>query len=153
MRIRIASGFFTSRMGIAILALGLVLLFAGASVFAYYYIQFGHLIDQRLTGQIFQNTSRVYSSADRIYVGETMRPSELASYLLRAGYQEGAVAGSPGKFQATGSTVEIVPSLTSYFQGHNSLRVSFSGTEIASITRSSDGSPLDFADIEPELLT
>jgi len=152
LRIRIANGFFTSRIGIAVLTLCLALLLAGASVFAYYYIQFGHLIDQRLTGQVFQNTSRVYSSPDRIYVGQTMRPSELASYLLRAGYQEGAVGGSPGKFQATGSTVEIVPSSTSYFQGHNGVRVSFSGTEISSITRS-DGSPLDFADIEPELLT
>ncbi|HXW61395.1 MAG TPA: PBP1A family penicillin-binding protein [Candidatus Acidoferrales bacterium] len=153
MRIRIASGFFSSRFGIAFLTLCLVLLLAGASVFAYYYIQFSHLIDQRLTGQIFQNTSRVYSSPDRIYVGQTMRPSELASYLLRAGYQEGVVTGSPGKFRTTGSTVEIVPSPTSYFQGHNGLRVSFSGTEISGITRPSDGSPLDFADIEPELLT
>jgi len=153
LRIRIASGFFSSRFGIAFLTLCLVLLLAGASVFAYYYIQFSHLIDQRLTGQIFQNTSRVYSSPDRIYVGQTMRPSELASYLLRAGYQEGVVTGSPGKFRTTGSTVEIVPSPTSYFQGHNGLRVSFSGTEISGITRPSDGSPLDFADIEPELLT
>ena len=153
MRIRIASGFFTSRFGIAILTLCLAVLLAGASIFAYYYIQFAHLIDQRLTGQVFQNTSRVYSSPERIYVGETMRPSELTSYLLRAGYQEGAAAGSPGRFQASGSAVEIVPSSTSYFQGHNGLRVSFSGTEISAITRPQDASPLDFADIEPELLT
>jgi penicillin-binding protein 1B len=153
LRIRIASGFFTSRIGIAILALSLLVLVSGASIFAYYYIEFAHLIDQRLTGQVFQNTSRVYSAPERLYVGETMRPSELASYLLRAGYQEGAVEGSPGKFRVTASTVEIVPSLTSYFQGHNGLRVGFSGTQIASITRPADSSPLDFADIEPELLT
>jgi penicillin-binding protein 1B len=153
LRIRIASGFFTSRLGIAILTLSLLVLVAGASVFAYYYIEFAHLIDQRLTGQVFQNTSRVYSAPERLYVGETMRPSDLASYLLRAGYQEGAVEGSPGKFRVTASGVEIVPSSTSYFRGHNSLRVGFSGTQIASITRPSDASPLDFADIEPELLT
>jgi penicillin-binding protein 1B len=153
LRIRIARGFFTSRTGFAILGTLLVLLLAGASVFAYYYVQFGHLIDQRLTGQIFQNTSQVYSAPDRIYVGETMRPGDLGGYLLRAGYQEGQVPGSPGQFRVHGSTVEILPSTSSYFQGHNALRVSFDGTEISHITELSDAGSVDFADIEPELLT
>jgi penicillin-binding protein 1B len=153
LRIRIARGFFTSRIGSAILGVVLAVLLAGASVFAYYYIQFGRLIDQRLTGQVFQNTSSVYSAPDRIYVGETMRPGDLAGYLLRAGYQEGPVAGSPGEFHAKGSTVEIVPSTSSYFQGHHALRVKFDGTEISQITELSDASSVDFADIEPELLT
>ena len=131
----------------------LVVLVAGASVFAYYYIQFGRLIDQRLTGQIFQNTSQVYSAPGRIYVGETMRPSELESYLIRAGYQESQIAGSPGQFHMTGASVEILPSTTSYFQGRNAIRVSFSGTEIAHITQLADSSEADFAEVEPELLT
>lgn len=153
MRIRIARGFFTSRIGLAILGAALAILLAGAGVFAFYYIQFGRLIDQRLTGQIFQNTSRVYSAPDRIYVGETMRLGDLAGYLLRAGYQEGPVAGSPGEFRATQATVEILPSTSSYFQGHNALRVRFAGNQISQIMELSDASSVDFADIEPELLT
>jgi len=153
LRIRIARGFFTSRIGLAILGAALAILLAGAGVFAFYYIQFGRLIDQRLTGQIFQNTSRVYSAPDRIYVGETMRLGDLAGYLLRAGYQEGPVAGSPGEFRATQATVEILPSTSSYFQGHNALRVRFAGNQISQIIELSDASSVDFADIEPELLT
>jgi penicillin-binding protein 1B len=153
LRIRIARGFFTSRIGLAILGAALAILLAGAGVFAFYYIQFGRLIDQRLTGQIFQNTSRVYSAPDRIYVGETMRLGDLAGYLLRAGYQEGPVAGSPGEFRATQATVEILPSTSSYFQGHNALRVRFAGNQISQIMELSDASSVDFADIEPELLT
>jgi penicillin-binding protein 1B len=153
LRVRIARGFFASRIGLTILGAALAILLAGASVFAFYYIQFGHLINQRLTGQIFQNTSQVYSDADRIYVGETMRAADLAGYLLHAGYQEGAVAGSPGEFHAKGSTVEILPSVSSYFQGHNALRVRFEGNAISQITELSDASSVDFADIEPELLT
>jgi len=131
----------------------LAVVVALTSVFIYYYIQFGHLIDQRLTGQVFQNTSRVYSAPGRIYVGETMRPGELASYLLRAGYQEGTVAGSPGEFKTTNASVEILPSTTSYFQGKNAVRVSFAGTKISGITLLADASQTDFAEIEPELLT
>jgi penicillin-binding protein 1B len=122
-------------------------------IIAYYYVQFGHLIDQRLTGQIFQNTSRVYAAPGHIYSGEAMRAADLATYLLRAGYQEGAVEGSPGQFRAGNSSVEIRPSADSYFQGHNALRVSFSGAQISAISQIPDGNQLDAAQIEPEVIT
>jgi penicillin-binding protein 1B len=153
LRIRIARGFWTSRFGIALLVALLAVLLLATSVVAYYYIQFGHLIDQRLTGQIFQNTSRVYSAPGRIYAGETLRASDLATYLLRAGYQEGVVAGAPGQFQVTASSVQIQPSADSYFRGQNALRVDFTGPEISRITQLSDGAQLDAAQIEPEVIT
>jgi len=137
----------------ALLAVLLAALVGATAVFTYYYIQFGHLIDERLTGQIFQNTSRLYSAPGHIFTGESMRASDLASYLLRAGYQESTVAGSPGQFHATNSTVEVRPSSDSYFRGQNALRVNFSGTEISQIAQLSDGTPLDSAAIEPELIT
>ncbi len=129
------------------------ILLVAASVVTYYYIKFGHMIDERLTGQIYQNTSRVYSAPGHIFMGETMRAGELASYLLRAGYQESAANGAPGAFRETNSAVEIRPSEDSYFQGHNALRVEFTGTEISRITQLSDGAQLDSAEIEPELIT
>ena len=153
MRIRIVPGFWTSRLGIGLLAGGLALLLGAASVLTYYYIKFGHLINERLTGQIYQNTSRVYSAPGRIYAGESLRSSDLVSYLLRAGYQESPVPGSPGEFRATSSLVEITPSADSYFQGHNALRVNFTGSQISHIAQLADGTQLDAADIEPEVIT
>jgi penicillin-binding protein 1B len=153
LQIRIARGFLTSRIGMGLLASLLGALLVCACIVTYYYIQFGHLIDQQLTGQVFQNTSRVYSAPGRIYVGEMMRPGTLASQMLRAGYQEGTVAGSPGMFRVNGNSVEILPSSSSYFQGRNGVRVNFSGSSISQITQLSDATPLDSADIEPELLT
>ena len=99
MRIRIERGFWTSRVGLAVLGSALLLLVVATSVFAYYYIQFGKLINQRLTGQVYQNTSRVFSGPGHIYTGETMRSGDLATYLLRAGYQEGEVDGAPGELR------------------------------------------------------
>ena len=131
----------------------LLLLVVATSVFAYYYIQFGKLINQRLTGQVYQNTSRVFSGPGHIYTGETMRSGDLATYLLRAGYQEGEVEGAPGEFQVKGSTIDIRPSRDSYFQGGNALRVSFSGGTISRILQLSDNTPRVAADIEPELIT
>ena len=153
MRIRIERGFWTSRVGLAVLGSALLLLVVATSVFAYYYIQFGKLINQRLTGQVYQNTSRVFSGPGHIYTGETMRSGDLATYLLRAGYQEGDVAGAPGEFQVKGSTIDIRPSRDSYFQGGNALRVSFSGGTISRILQLTDNTPRVAADIEPELIT
>jgi penicillin-binding protein 1B len=136
-----------------VLGSALLLLVVATSVFAYYYIQFGKLINQRLTGQVYQNTSRVFSGPGHIYTGETMRSGDLATYLLRAGYQEGEVEGAPGEFQVKGSTIDIRPSRDSYFQGGNALRVSFSGGTISRILQLSDNTPRVAADIEPELIT
>jgi penicillin-binding protein 1B len=153
LRIRIAPGFWTSRVGLAVLGTVLFLFIAATSAFAYYYVQFGKLIDQRLTGQVFQNTSRVFSAPGHIFVGETMHASDLATHLLRAGYQEGDAEGALGEFKVKGATVEVRPSSSSYFRGGNALRVVFSGSAISRITELSDAAPLASAEIEPELVT
>jgi penicillin-binding protein 1B len=153
LRIRIAPGFWTSRAGIAVLAGTLGLFLTASSIFAYYYIQFGHLVEQHLTGQIFQNTSRVYAAPGRIYTGEELRLGDLTTYLLRAGYQEGEVPGAPGLIHVKGAAVEIRPSAQSYFHGANALRVVFTGPSISKITQISDNSPRDSAELEPELIT
>ena len=153
MRIRLAPGFWTSKIGLAILGTVLFLLVLAASIFAYYYIQFGKLINQRLTGQIYQNTSRVYSAPGHLFTGEAMKPNDLAAYLLRSGYQEGPVEGAPGEFKVTSNSVEIRPGQSSYFHGGNAVAVHFAGGKISAISEISSGSPRDFVDIEPELIT
>jgi penicillin-binding protein 1B len=153
LRIRIGRGFWTSRIGITLLSVTLVLFIVATGVFAYYYIQFGRLINQHLTGQIFQNTSRVYTAPGHIYVGESLRPNDLAGYLLRAGYQEGPIPGAPGQYRVTGSTVEIRPSPDSFFRGANGLRVDFTGPSISRIAQITNGLPRDSADIEPGVIT
>lgn len=131
--------------------LAVLLMFAGTVT--YYYIQFGRLINQRLTGQVFQNTSRVYSSPGNIYVGESLRAATLETYLLNAGYQEGPSPNAPGEVHLTGSTVEVIPSSNSYFKGSNALRVDFAGAEVERITTVPAGASVDSAQIEPELIT
>jgi penicillin-binding protein 1B len=153
LRIRITPGFWTSRMGLVILGSVLLLFVVATSVFAYYYVKFGKLIDERLSGQIYQNTSRVFSAPGHIYTGQILHPGDLATYLLHAGYQEGELQGTPGEFKVKGSTVEIRPSKDSYFHGGNALRVDFSGTAVTRISQLNDGLQRDFAEIEPEVIT
>jgi len=137
----------------ALLGTVLVLLLTGAGLLTYYYIQFGRLINQHLTGQIFQNTSRVYSAPGHIYVGENLRPADLGAYLMRAGYQEGKIPGAPGEYSVAKSSVEIRPSADSIFRGANAVRVDFTGPAISRITQLTNGLTRDAAEIEPELIT
>ena len=153
MRIRIARGFWTSRIGIALMCVVLAALLTGVSVLTYYYIQFGRMVRERLTGQIFQNTSGVYSAPGIIYAGERITEQDLDQYLLDAGYQKSSLPGSPGEVDESGDSLEIKPSQDSYFKGTNSIRVDFSGSHIARIADISSGTQRDAAEIEPQLIT
>ena len=131
----------------------LAVFLAGASVLTYYYIQFGHMVKERLTGQIFQNTSSVFSAPGRIYTGEKLGPKDLEQYLLDAGYQTGSVAGSPGEVDVSGNSLDIKPSQDSYFKSTNAIRVDFSGGYISRIAALPNGTQRDFAEVEPQLIT
>ena len=131
----------------------LVVLLAGASVLTYYYIRFGRLVKERLTGQVFQNTSSVYSAPERIYAGEKLTEQQLEKYLFDAGYQKTSLSGSPGEIDVSDNSIDIKPSQDSYFNGTNAIRVSFTGPYISRISDLSTGRASDSAEIEPQLVT
>jgi penicillin-binding protein 1B len=152
-RIRLGRGFWTSKWGLALLGLCLLFLLGSAGVYTYFHLQFSRMIDQRLSGQVFGNTSRVFAAPRRIAVGESLRASELAAYLQRAGYTESEVPGAPGRYRLSGNTVEIRPSANSLFRGHNALRVEFSADSVERIVSLREPQSLTSAELEPELLT
>ncbi|HVA72491.1 MAG TPA: PBP1A family penicillin-binding protein [Candidatus Limnocylindrales bacterium] len=153
MRVRLARGFWTSRFGLVVLSLALCAILAGAGVFTYYWVRFSHLIDARLTGQVFGHTSHIFSAPESIFVGEPMTPASLAGYLVNNGYSEAAIDGAAGRFKAGKSSLAIYPSDHSYFDGRNALSVDFSKGKISHIRLVSDDALVSSAQIEPELLT
>ena len=140
-------------MGLSLLGLAFVLFCTGVGIFAYYYISFGRMIDARLSGQIFQNTSRVYAAPEKIFTGESLKQGDVESYLLRAGYSESAIEGAPGQFHSSKKSIEVHPSAASIFKGGNALRIDFEANSIARITTLGDQSTLSSADLEPQVLT
>jgi penicillin-binding protein 1B len=153
LRFRLKKGFWTSRIGLGLLAFtaGCILLAAG--VFTYYYIQFSHIIDARLSGHILQNTTQIFSAPEHITDGQAMGPGELATYLQKVGYRPTADDSSLGQYSVAGDTVDIRPQKLSYFGESNALAVQFNGQVIKSIRPLSGGADLGTAEIEPELIT
>ena len=153
LQIRLQKGFWTSTFGLSLLGLLLVCVLGGAGVFTAYYIKYSRMIDQRLSGNVLQNTTQIFAAPARIGPGEAMSADELAAYLLRAGYRPRQEESSLGQYTLQGSTVDIRPSKLSYFAGGNALEVQFAGKTIRSIRPLGGGSELAAADLEPELIT
>ena len=153
MRIRIGRGFWSSRLGLTLLAFACFLLLAGVSLFTYYHLTFGRMIDRRLSGRAFQATARIYTAPVRIFVGQTLTASEFANYLQRSGYNEIETEGAAGRFTVNGKAVEIRPGHDSYFPDGNALRVEFGSREVRGIRSLTNGASLSSAEVEPELLT
>src|SRR5579883_801649 len=153
MRIRINRDFILSRLGLTIIGGCLGLLLIAAGVFTYLWFSYSHMIDQRLTGRMFQTSARVYSAPDRVFDGEVLTPAQLVSQLQHDGYNETKIDGAPGWYSISGNVVEIHPLRDSYFEGKNALHVNFAGGGVSSITLLDNGNVVESAEVEPELLT
>jgi penicillin-binding protein 1B len=153
LRIRIQKGFWTSRYGLILLGSVFGCFVIAASVFGYYYVKYGHMIDARLSGNILQNTTQIFSAPEEISPGEVFTASELTTYLQRVGYRTEADDASLGQYTANGNVVDIRPSKLSYFAGGNALSVQFSGKTIRALRPLGGGTEMASAEIEPELIT
>ena len=153
MRIRVQKGFFTSTIGLTILGTVFASFLAAGGVFIYYYVKYSRMIDARLSGNVLQNTTQIFSAPEHISAGQAWGPEDLTAYLTRVGYRPIQDASAIGQFTAQENTVDIRPSKLSYFAGNNALAVQFRGKSIRSIKPLAGGGELDTAEIEPELIT
>ena len=153
MRIRIGRGKWVPRIGLFFFGAALLLLLVSVGIGTYFWISYGRMIDLRLSGHIQQTTARIYAAPMRIYPGETLKVSDMANHLQRAGYSELDITGTPGRYILHGNEIEIRPSVDSIFGAKNRLVVDFSATEIQKIRSMDSGTALDSAEVEPELLT
>jgi penicillin-binding protein 1B len=146
-------GFWTSRLGLGILAVVLLVFLTGTGVFVHYWVRFSRLIDARLSGQIFPRASQVYSAPEILSVGEPLSPDDLVGYLEKAGYTTHEQPDALGWFQESGSVVDVHPTAHSYFGGQNELRVEFSGNRVAAIHLLDAERSVGQAELEPVWLT
>ncbi len=153
MRIRVQKGFFTSAIGLTILGVVFAIFLIAGGIFTYYYIKYSRMIDARLSGNVLQNTTQIFSAPEHISAGQAWGPEDLTDYLTRVGYRVQPDSNALGQFTVQGNTVDIRPSKLSYFAGNNTLGVQFRGKSIRNIKPLAGGGELDSAEIEPELIT
>jgi len=133
------------------LAVFLVLATASGGVFAYYYVTFGRMIDQRFKGPVFGNSARIYAIPHALQVGEKIEIKEIAAQLRRAGYSDQGDGRSPmGSFRLFEGGIEIKPGPDSYHSQESAV-VRFRGGKVDSI-RSKSGD-LAAYELEPQMIS
>ena len=99
----------------AALVVFLVLATTAGGIFAYYYVTFGRMIDQRFKGPVFGNSARIYAIPHAVQVGEKIEPQEIVAELRRAGYSDYSRGQSPmGTYRLFDGGIEIKPGPDSY---------------------------------------
>src|SRR6184192_3052868 len=153
LQIRVQRGFFTSTIGLTILGIIFGIFVIAGGIFTYYYMKYSRMIDARLSGPIFQNTTQIFSAPEHISAAQAWGPDDLTDYLTRVGYRPQEDPNALGQYTVLGNTVDIRPSKLSYFGRKNALAVQFRGKSIKSIRPLEGGPEMDTAEIEPELIT
>ncbi len=135
------------------IAIGVAVFFglAGAIAFTYAYVYFSRIIDNRLNGPIFGNTSRIYASPTPMFVGEPMKVAEIAGSLRRAGYTDNK-NNRVGWYNPVSGGIEIFPGPDSYFQAEAGL-IKVSGGKVERIVSLGDNTDRQRYDLEPEVIT
>src|SRR5207248_10283976 len=84
-------------------------------------MKYSRMIDARLSGNILQNTTQIFSAPEHISAAQAWGPDELTDYLTRVGYRPEPDANALGQYTVQGDTVDVRPSKLSYFGGKNAL--------------------------------
>jgi penicillin-binding protein 1B len=125
--------------------------------FIYFYVRFSRVIDARLSGDVFNNASLVFSAPTPVFVGEAITPEEVASRLRKGLYAEYEGGSKVGTYRIVGNRLEIRPGSASFFQGDDfkqgDAALEFSIGHIASITSLSGTASLASYNLEPEVIT
>ncbi|HXJ92042.1 MAG TPA: PBP1A family penicillin-binding protein [Terriglobia bacterium] len=153
--VKVVSRFVVRRQN-ALITAGICCFIVSASVFTYFYVRFSSEIDARLSGQIFDRASVVFSAPTPITVGEAVTPDEVAARLRRALYAEGS-GSRVGIYTLEGDGIKIRPGSQSYFAGEpvkeGAATVGFKGGRVAYINTGEDQGAVDRYFLEPEPIT
>ena len=140
-----------------LLGLGLLGLLVSTGVFVYYYVRFSRIIDARLSGEVFDNASLIFSAPVEIRAGQAITSENVEARLRRALYTEGKGESEFGFYQREGNHLEIHPGPASFLRaegiGGGPISLGFRDGRVTSITTAGEATPLDQCWLEPEVIT
>jgi penicillin-binding protein 1B len=122
-------------------------------VFAFYYIKYQHIVDERLKSPLFANTAKIYAAPREVRPGQKLSVQLIANELREAGYSaDGAAQTSElGTYTEGGQTIKVRPGPQSY-HAQDGATIRVSAGVVNSIT-DDHGQPLSSYELEPLLIT
>ncbi len=133
----------------AMLALILFCVLVGGVVFAYYYMKYQKVVDERLAaGPLFASVAQIYAAPKEVRTGQKLTIASIAADLRSAGYNMNSQLGT---FQEREDSILIKPGPQS-FHNTDGATISTSGGQISAIT-AENGVALRSYELEPQLIT
>jgi penicillin-binding protein 1B len=130
-----------------------VALLLGFIVVSYYWVQYGHVVDDRLKHPLFTQTAKIYAAPHEVRPGQKLTAREVAAELQQAGYTadiEGT-ASAMGSFTPHAGSITVHPGPQSY-HSQDGATISFEDGAVSQIT-GDNGEQLAAYELEPQLVT
>src|SRR5437870_513806 len=91
--------------------------------FAFYYIRYQKLIDQKMAGPVFANSSKIYAIPRALYPGYAITRDQIIGELRKTGYSEESEKGESklGTYHAASKGVEVRPGPESFHSSEAAL--------------------------------
>src|SRR6266852_1990249 len=134
---------------IAMLAfLSLSLLVVG--FFAYWYVKYDRIIEQRFRGPAFASSAKIFASPQVVRVGSKLTVPEIAAELRHAGYSEKEGESPLGSYRLHGGSIEILPGPESYHSPEPAT-INVADGAVSAINSRASGE-LEAYELEPQML-
>ena len=122
-----------------------------SGVFAYWYVKYDRIIEQRFRGPVFATSAKIYASPVVVRVGSGYTVSEISAELRRAGYSDKDNESPLGTYHAHGSKIEVMPGPESYHSPEPAT-ITVADGKVSEINSRSSGD-LEAYELEPEPVT
>ncbi|MGA3027937.1 MAG: PBP1A family penicillin-binding protein [Bryobacteraceae bacterium] len=143
--------FVLSPWGKALVATLLVFSAACVLVFAWFWVKYARLINEKLAAGPFANTSMLFAAPRSIAVGDEASAPEIAAELRRGGYS-GSDKNRLGYYTLKPSEIDIYPGPDSYFEPEGGV-IKLSGNRVSQIISLRDNTERTQYLLEPELIS
>src|SRR5271165_6952209 len=77
--------------------------------FAYWYVKYDRIIEQRFRGPAFATSAKIFAAPEVVRVGSKLTVSAMAAELRHAGYSEKEGESTLGSYRLHGGSIEIMP--------------------------------------------
>ena len=128
----------------------LILATVAGGTFAYFYVKFDRMIDERFKGPVFNNSARIYAIPRVVREGESAEIKEIAAELRHAGYADKDGQSPMGSYRAFAGGIEIKPGPDSYHSPEPAT-IRIQDGQVAGIT--GPGGQLGAYELEPQMIT
>src|ERR1700681_3397762 len=119
--------------------------------FAYWYVKYDRIIEQRFRGPVFASSAKIFASPQVVKIGSKLSISEIAAELRHAGYSEKEGESQLGSYRLHGGSIEVLPGPESYHSPEPAT-ISVADGAVSAINSRASGD-LEAYELEPQMLT